>query len=255
MKKFHITIISLAAALSAAAAPRDTLTIESGLDTISLGYGIEVSDKSSAFVHRGVGRSVIEKSPDIDAAKALYGQIAGLNVYQGSGTTYDNIASLSIHGRTPLILVDGFPRGSLRDITTTEIESVAVLTDAAAAAMYGMRGANGVVLVTTRRATPGKLRVGADFQYGINSQFRSPEFADAYTYATTLNQALILDGLSPQYNSYELEAFRTGQYPYEYPDVNWWDEIYKDYTSNYRLGLTFEGGTEKFRYYSVVDYM
>ena len=92
MKKFHITIISLAAALSAAAAPRDTLTIESGLDTISLGYGIEVSDKSSAFVHRGVGRSVIEKSPDIDAAKALYGQIAGLNVYQGSGTTYDNIA-------------------------------------------------------------------------------------------------------------------------------------------------------------------
>ena len=255
MKKFHITIISLAAALSAAAAPRDTLTIESGLDTISLGYGIEVSDKSSAFVHRGVGRSVIEKSPDIDAAKALYGQIAGLNVYQGSGTTYDNIAPLSIHGRTPLILVDGFPRGSLRDITTTEIESVAVLTDAAAAAMYGMRGANGVVLVTTRRATPGKLRVGADFQYGINSQFRSPEFADAYTYATTLNQALILDGLSPQYNSYELEAFRTGQYPYEYPDVNWWDEIYKDYTSNYRLGLTFEGGTEKFRYYSVVDYM
>ena len=255
MKKFHITIISLAAALSAAAAPRDTLTIESGLDTISLGYGIEVSDKSSAFVHRGVGRSVFEKSPDIDAAKALYGQIAGLNVYQGSGTTYDNIAPLSIHGRTPLILVDGFPRGSLRDITTTEIESVAVLTDAAAAAMYGMRGANGVVLVTTRRATPGKLRVGADFQYGINSQFRSPEFADAYTYATTLNQALILDGLSPQYNSYELEAFRTGQYPYEYPDVNWWDEIYKDYTSNYRLGLTFEGGTEKFRYYSVVDYM
>ena len=244
MKKFHITIISLA-----------TLTLESGLDTISLGYGIEVSDKSSAFVHRGVGRSVIEKSPDIDAAKALYGQIAGLNVYQGSGTTYDNIASLSIHGRTPLILVDGFPRGSLRDITTTEIESVAVLTDAAAAAMYGMRGANGVVLVTTRRATPGKLRVGADFQYGINSQFRSPEFADAYTYATTLNQALILDGLSPQYNSYELEAFRTGQYPYEYPDVNWWDEIYKAYTSNYRLGLTFEGGTEKFRYYSVVDYM
>ena len=255
MKKIYITLVSFTAAVSAFAGQRDTLAIESGLDTISLGYGIEVLDRSSAFVHRGVGRSVFEKAPNIDAAKALYGQIAGLNVYQGSGTTYDNLSSLSIHGRTPLILVDGFPRGSLRDITATEIESVTVLTDAAAAAMYGMRGGNGVVLVTTRRATPGKLRVGADFQYGINSQFRSPEFADAYTYATSLNQALALDGLSPKYNDFELEAFRTGQYPTEYPDVDWWNEVYKDYTSNYRLGLTFEGGTEKFRYYSVVDYM
>ena len=100
------------------------MSIESGLDTISLGYGIEVAGKSSAFTHRGVGRSVFEKSPDIDAVKALYGQIAGLNVYQGSGITYDNLASLSIHGRTPLILVDGFPRGNLRDITTTEIEEL-----------------------------------------------------------------------------------------------------------------------------------
>ena len=255
MKKFYMTFMTLAVALSAFAVPRDTVAMESGLDTIRLGYGMEVLDRSSAFVHRGAGRSVFEKSPNIDVAKALYGQIAGLNVYQGSGTTYDNLSSFSIHGRTPLILVDGFPRGSLRDITTTEIESVTVLTDAVATAMYGMRGANGVVLVTTRRATPGKLRVGADFQYGINSQFRSPEFADAYTYATTLNQAMVLDGLSPRYNDFELEAFRTGQYPYEYPDVDWWNEIYKDYTSNYRLGLTFEGGTEKFRYYSVVDYM
>ena len=248
-------MITLASAASAFAGPRDSVAIESGLDTIRLGYGLEVAGRSTAFVHRGVGRSVFEKSPNIDVAKALYGQIAGLNVYQGSGTTYDNLSSFSIHGRTPLILVDGFPRGSLRDITTTEIESVTVLTDAVATAMYGMRGANGVVLVTTRRATPGKLRVGADFQYGINTQFRSPEFADAYTYATTLNQAMILDGLSPRYNDFELEAFRTGKYPTEYPDVNWWDEVYKDYTSNYRLGLTFEGGTEKFRYYSVVDYM
>ncbi len=255
MKKFHITLLSLLTAVSAFAGSRDTLAIESGLDTIRLGYGIEVTDRSTAFVHRGVGRSVFEKSPNIDVAKALYGQIAGLNVYQGSGTTYNNLSSFSIHGRTPLILVDGFPRGSLRDITATEIESVTVLTDAAATAMYGMRGANGVVLVTTRRATPGKLRVGADFQYGINSQFRSPEFADACTYATTLNQALVLDGLSPRYNDFELEAFRSGQYPTEYPDVDWWNEVYKDYTSNYRLGLTFEGGTERFRYYSVVDYM
>ena len=77
MKKIYITLVSFTAAISAFAGQRDTLSIESGLDTISLGYGIEVLDRSSAFVHRGVGRSVFEKAPNIDAAKALYGQIAG----------------------------------------------------------------------------------------------------------------------------------------------------------------------------------
>lgn len=255
MKRLYTTIVlSALVSLPAIAVQRDTMAIESGLDRISLGYGMTVESGSSAYVHRGTGRSTFDRSPNIDAGKALYGQIAGLNVYQGTGTTYDNIVSLSVHGKNPLVLVDGFPR-NLRDLTTTEIESVTVLKDAASAALYGVRGANGVVLVTTRRGTAGKLKVSADFQYGINSRFRSPEFADAYTYANTLNTALALDGLAPRYDSRELDAFRTGAYPSQYPDVDWWNEVYKEHTSNYRLGLTFEGGSEKFRYYSVIDYM
>ena len=224
------------------------------LDTVRLGYGMEMPQSRSAYIQQGVTRQVLDETPHIDVAKALYGRIAGLNVYQGSGAPADNLAQLSIHGQSPLVLVDGFPR-DLKDLTTTEIETITVLTDAAATALYGVRGANGVVLVTTKRGTAGRLKVNVSYQWGLNTQFRSPEFADAYTYAQSLNEARLNDGLEARYNAHELEAFRTGKYPSEYPDVDWWNEAYNKTASSHRLALTFDGGSEKFRYYSVIDYM
>lgn len=136
--------------LSASARQNEGFPVAGAPDTISLGYGIGVDRDRSAWTQAGVGREVLDNAPQIDAAKALYGRIAGLNVYQGVGTTADNIASLSIHGQAPLVLVDGFPR-DLKNLTVQEIESVVVLKDAAAVALYGVRGANGVVMVSTRR--------------------------------------------------------------------------------------------------------
>ena len=136
--------------LSASARQNAGFPVVGAPDTISLGYGIGVDRDRSAWTQAGVGREVLDNAPQIDAAKALYGRIAGLNVYQGVGTTADNIASLSIHGQAPLVLVDGFPR-DLKNLTVQEIESVVVLKDAAAVALYGVRGANGVVMVSTRR--------------------------------------------------------------------------------------------------------
>lgn len=223
-------------------------------DTLCLGYGIFVDRARSACTSAGMGRKVMDNAPQIDPAKALYGRIAGLNVYQSGGTTADNIAALAIHGQAPLVLVDGFPR-DLKNLTPGEIESVVILKNAVAAALYGVRGANGVVMVTTRRGTPGKLKVGIGYQYGVNTQFRSPKFADAWTYARSLNTALANDGLALRYNAYELDAFRSGKYPSYYPDVDWWNEVYNTTASNHRLNLTFDGGTARFRYHTVVDYM
>lgn len=200
-----------------------------------------------------VGIDRLEQSPEMDISKALYNKIAGLNVYQGSGRPADNYASLSFHGHAPLILVDGFPR-DLNSLTMAEIESVTVLKDAAALALYGVRGANGVVNITTKRGGITPLKIGVAYQFGLNTQFRSPEFADAYTYAQQLNGALKLDGLSERYSDKELNAFKTGVYPYAYPNVDWWKEVYKDYGTNHQLNLTFTGGNEKFRYYTVADY-
>ena len=146
----------------------------------------------------------------------------------------------------PPILVDGFPR-DLSDISNSEIGSIQILKDAVASALYGVRGGNGVILVTTKRGHNDKLKVTAKYQYGISSQFRKPEFADAYTYANSLNTALALDGLNTRYQPNELDAFKkTTPYPYEYPNVNWWDEVYNKISDNHRLNLTFDGGSNRF---------
>lgn len=222
-------------------------------DTLSIGYQMSTDTRTSSYSISGVNASAFEKSPYIDISKALYGKIAGLNVMQGTGASPDNISSLSIHGHTPLVLIDGFPR-DISDITSLEIESCYVLKDAVAAALYGIRGANGVVIITTKRGTNDRLKVKIDYNFGVNTQFRSPEFADAYTYARSLNMALVNDGLPERYNAQELEAFRTGIYPYDYPDVDWWSETLNKTGFTHNLKLSFNGGNEKFRYYTVIDY-
>lgn len=222
-------------------------------DTLSLGFHMNVDARTSSYSISGVNASAFEKSPYIDISKALYGKIAGLNVTQGTGSSADNIASFSLHGHAPLILVDGFPR-DISEVTSLEIESVQVLKDAAASALYGMRGANGVVLITTKRGVNAPLNVKVEYTYGLNTQFRSPEFADAYTYANAVNTALNNDGLAIRYSAQELEAFRTGNYPYDYPNVDWWNETMNDVGYSHNLKFSFNGGNDRFRYFTVVDY-
>ena len=222
-------------------------------DTLSVGYQMNVSSQNSSYSINGVNAAAFEKSPYVDISKALYGKVAGLNVYQGIGTSPDNVSTLSLHGNAPLILIDGFPR-DITDITSMEIESCYVLKDAAAAALYGTRGANGVVLITTKRGAKSGLKVNVDYNFGVNTQFRSPEFADAYTYANSLNTALKSDGLDARYNSQELDAFRTGIYPYDFPNVDWWDQTMNKAGFTHNLKMSFNGGGEKFRYFTVIDY-
>ena len=222
-------------------------------DTLSIGYQMNTNARTSSYSIAGVNAGAFEKASYIDITKALYGKIAGLNVYQGVGSSADNLSGLQFHGNAPLVLIDGYPR-DIQDITSLEIESVQLLKDAAATALYGMRGANGVLLITTKRGHNDKLNIKAQYNFGVNTQFRAPEFADAYTYANALNQALTGDGLAPKYNAAELDAFRTGLYPYEYPNVNWWDKTMNDCGFTHNLKLSFNGGNEKFRYFTVVDY-
>lgn len=251
MKKYIIIALigSLTTPALAQEQERDSLP-----DKVQMGYQMEMSKKTIAGSARSVGSNVLDKAPEIDIAKALYGKIAGLNVYQGSGSSAQNVPALAIHGHAPLVLVDGFPR-DLSDITSSEIESIQILKDAVASALYGVRGANGVLLVTTRHGQDNRLKVTANYQYGISTQFRKPDLADSWTYANSLNTALRLDGLNPRYNANELDAFKNNTYPYEYPNVNWWNEIYNKTASNHRLNLTFDGGSNRFRYYAAVDYM
>lgn len=193
-------------------------------------------------------------SPSMDVTKSLYGKIAGLNVYEGSGFASSGIGSLNIHGQAPIVLVDGFER-SLEDLTTSEIESVAVLKDAVSIALFGIRGANGVVSITTKRGAIHPLRVSANYSSGLHFQNRSPRFSDAATYATHLNQALALDGLPKRYTDNEINAFRDGHLPYAYPNVNWWNESLNTLATTHNGTVSVRGGSERFRFYSVLNYI
>lgn len=231
----------------AVTAPRDTT------ERPETGYAALVSGRSAGVAGSSAGAAAFEYAADIDMGKALYGKIAGLNVTPGAGSSAVNLAAFSLHGHTPLVLVDGFPR-DIHDLTLAEIESVTVLKDAAAAAVYGMRGANGVVSVKTRRGRNQPLRIAARYQMGVNTQFRSPDFADAFTYAQCLNAASAADGLAPRYNIQEQEAFKNGAFPDEFPNVDWWKEALHATGVSHRLDLTFTGGGPRFRYFAAAEY-
>lgn len=220
---------------------------------INIGYNIAVPVDESTFSNYGIGKDEIGDSPEVELGKALYGKIGGLNVFQGTGLSQNNHAWFSVHGHAPLVFVDGFRR-DMNLLNIEEIESVNVLTDAVATALYGVQGANGVILVTTKRGEHSKLKISVNYQTGVDTQFRSPEFLDAYNYGAVLNQALINDNLPAKYSVRELKAFKSGEYPYAYPNVNWWDEVYKDCSTNHQLNISFKGGNKKFKYYSALMY-
>ena len=178
---------------------------KSQLDSVDLGNMFRLQANGNPVM----GESIFEKSPEVDIANALYGQLSGLLV-KNSSSVYDSNQSklklaLRLHGHSPLVLVDGVPR-SLDDLDGIEIDRVEVLKDAAVAALYGVKGGNGVVSITTKRGKDSPLKVTAKYQYGCQTMFRAPEFADAYTYGFMVNEARALDGLPVKYNDAELLA-------------------------------------------------
>ena len=139
--------------------------------------------------------------------------ISGLHLSQTVG--WDANAGMNIRGRgglgsgAPLVLVDGFERG-LTNMTIEEIESVQVLKDGAATALMGARGANGVILVNTKRGIYNSFDVDVNYRHGFDFPVNRPEMADAYTYAMAQNEALYYDGLPLQYTKRDLERFKDG---------------------------------------------
>lgn len=189
-------------------------------------------------------------------ANALYGALAGLTVMQDGTVAWSNNPSISIRGglNSPLILVDGFER-PLDVLTVEEIESISVLKDASALAIYGMRGANGVVLVTTKRGHFEGMKATASYQFGYNTPFRLPKMLNGFNYASAMNEALALDGLQARYSQYDLEDLRLGRNTELLPNVDWAKEALRDQGYTHQLTASFSGGSKRVRYYSMLSYI
>lgn len=184
----------------------------------------------------------------------LAGTVAGVLAVQRSGEPgYDNssfwirgISTFQDAGQNPLVLIDGIER-DLNNIDPEEIESFSVLKDAAASAVYGVRGANGVILINTKRGQVGKPRVTVKAEFAATQPVKLPEYLGAADYMQVLDDILMDTGQQPKYTD-RIAKTRAGYDPDLYPDVNWMDAIANDYASNQRVTVDISGGTETLRY-------
>lgn len=200
------------------------------------------------------------KSPVASMSNALTGKISGLSSVQSSGQPGADNAQLFIRGvgslstslSRPLILVDGVER-SFTQIDPNEVDNVTVLKDASATAVFGVRGANGVILVTTKRGSKNKPRVSFSSSVGIQMPSRVPEFANSYEWASEFNKAQRHDGVADNMLAFtedDLEKFRTHSSPLTHPDVNWTEMMIRNAAVQSQHNLNISGGTDRVKYFA-----
>lgn len=229
-----------------------------GLDeVVVVGYGtqkrISVVGAQSAIEAQEL------EMPVANLGTMLAGRVAGLTGVQRDGIPGFDGADLWIRGIStfgnarPLILVDGVER-SLDNIDPRDIASFTILKDASATAVYGIRGANGVIIIETRKGVIGKPQVSLDYFEGVTYFTKVPELADGITYMELANEALTTRGKEPKYSQEYIDRTASGENPLLYPNVDWLDEVFKDFGRNRRANLNVVGGSESVRYYTSLGY-
>lgn len=201
------------------------------------------------------------KTPTSSITNALAGQVPGILARQTTGQPGKNFSEFWIRGISTLgantgalVLVDGFER-SLDELNVEDIESFSVLKDASATAIYGNRGANGVVLITTKRGKSGKVNINAKVESTYSALIHIPDFVEGYTYASLLNEARTTRFLEPMYSEEEMYMLKTGVDPDLYPNVDWLDTILRDGAMSYRANLDLNGGGSTARYFVSASYL
>lgn len=225
-------------------------------EAVQVGYHKAQSIEESTSATATINNKEFDKRSAKNIANSLFGHGLGLTVLQNSGRYADSEPTMYVRGlqtlsnNTPLVLVDGIER-DITDISPEEVETVTILKDAAATAIYGYKGVNGVINISTKRGEYETTKVKASFEHAFDMQVRRPKFVNSFIYAKAMNEALTNDGYSGRYSQNELDALASGEYPYYYPDVDWIDETFRDlgYTNNYNV--SFSGGTKRFRYYAL----
>lgn len=196
------------------------------------------------------------KVPTASIGNMLSGVLSGVSSIQSSGQPGGDdpdvfirgISTLNTMNAKPLYLVDGVER-SFFQIDPNEVENITILKDASSTAVFGVRGANGVIIVTTKRGKEGKAKINASFSYGIQAPTRMPEFVNSYDYATFLNEAYTNDGKDPKFTPEAVEAFRTHSNPIIYPDTDWMELLFKSSAPQTQGNVNISGGTERVRYF------
>jgi len=226
---------------------------------------IDVGADTVMTVATSTAAASVIKSDDVNrragknVATSVVGEGLGIFSRLNAGTFYEQMAVMQVRGlqtlndnNDALILVDGIER-ELTNVTADEVESVTILKDAAAVALYGYKGINGAILVKTKRGKYNSSEVKFSIDHQYNWLTNKPSFVDAYTYANAINEARANDGLTARYTQDEVYAFKSGAYPYMYPNVNWLKETFRNHGVTNKYALQFSGGGDMFRYYTMAS--
>ena len=226
-----------------------------------IGYGEQKKVTITGAINT-ISSEQLSRSPSANVANTLAGQVTGISTVQYSGRPgADNpsifvrgVASLSESASQPLMIVDGVER-SFMSLDADEIESISVLKDASATAVYGVRGANGVIIVTTKRGSKGKTSITASFSKGLQQPTKLLDFADSYTFAQRYNEAQLNDNpnLAPSdliFSPKVIEAFRTNSEPIMFPNTDWLNYILKPFANQSRGNVNISGGNDNVKYFA-----
>ncbi len=201
------------------------------------------------------------RTPTASLSNSFAGVVPGVFARQTTGNPGDNVSEFWIRGvstfgagASALVLVDGFER-DLNDINPEDIETFTVLKDASTTAIYGSRGANGVLLITTKRGRDGKTRINGKVEYSYSTRTKTPEFVDGSTYARMMNEALESRNMTPAYSADDLYLLDNQLDPEIFPNVNWMDLLLKDGAPTFRANVDVNGGGSNARYFASVSYV
>lgn len=261
---------------------KTSLTILLLLTAVAVSKGRDIPDSTgvlhadTAYIDFGVTRPVradlssaavsvidgddIRYSGQSQVMKALYGRVPGLLLVQNVSSPWPSSDTPDIYvrgsgstsGNAVLVLVDGIRRDP-STVNVDEVDKVVVMKDAASLALYGIRGADGVINIITKRGGKDRLRIMGGYDFSMQTPFRVPEMASAGEYAQALNSALANDGLAPYYSEHDISALKSGTSAV-IPAVDWQKEILRRYGYNHDLWVSFDGSGKNMKYYVYADY-
>ena len=241
-------------------------TAEDLEEVVIVGYGMQKKESVVGAISQLSSKDILQ-SPAANISQAIAGRISGVITTQNSGAPGDDDMQIFIRGRAtfagdaqPLVMVDGVER-SFSQIAPDDIETISVLKDASATAVYGVRGANGVILITTKRGREQKPVVSLTTNWQYQSPTRKNTYLNSYQSVTLLEEALANDGLPSQFSANDIEMYRksslgqlNGLEAMLYPDVDWYDEVLNNTVPTQRYNVNIQGGTKRMRYFASGEY-
>ncbi len=229
-------------------------------EVVVVGYGLQKKESIIGSIS-SINNKTLVTSPVSNISQSLAGKLSGIQVVQSSGEIGGDVADIYVRGRatwnnaSPLFVVDGIVRAEFAKIDPNEIESINILKDASATAVFGVKGANGVIIITTKRGVSGKPKISITAQTAVTEPINIPQPLGAYD-ATSLQYLADwgqFRARTPQTRggtlAYDLLLYRTGASPWTHPDVRWVDNVMKETSTQQQYNANISGGTKTVRYF------